>query len=289
LVQGFARFLLLAPFLTSCASEGPTKPEVWWHEEVGGKISKERPPAPGDKDPFPNLSTVPAKPAPVDAGAWNRMTSALIIDRIAANHAAAMAPIPAPPLAPAAMRPVAAQPTPASASANGASAALTGATPSSAPASPSAAVPAPAVKPAASVTAAIGPLPPLPTEEPPRPAIAPGPPPPAIPVSAAPPPEAPRTTNELNVDFSPNSAALTDGALAAIKSLAATHGDRGIAIVGYGEAVTSDPLGQAAALDLGLNRAQTLASALIAQGVKSREVRVAAEAAGRGASLRLLQ
>jgi outer membrane protein OmpA-like peptidoglycan-associated protein len=60
-------------------------------------------------------------------------------------------------------------------------------------------------------------------------------------------------------------------------------------VTGYGGAVNSDVQTQQAALVLGLARAQHLATALVAQGVPFARLRLSAEAAGRGASLRLLQ
>jgi outer membrane protein OmpA-like peptidoglycan-associated protein len=93
----------------------------------------------------------------------------------------------------------------------------------------------------------------------------------------------------MEVDFSEKSAALNDPALAEVKALAAARGDRGIAITGYGGATSSDPVVQSDAVSLGLSRAQALATALVAQGVPYAMLRLNAEAAGRGASLRLLQ
>jgi outer membrane protein OmpA-like peptidoglycan-associated protein len=91
------------------------------------------------------------------------------------------------------------------------------------------------------------------------------------------------------IDFPKGSATLDDPALAAVKMLAASRGDRGIAVTGFGDATTSDAVGQSAALGLGLSRAQALATALVAQGVPYARLRLNAEAAGRGATLRLLQ
>jgi outer membrane protein OmpA-like peptidoglycan-associated protein len=337
-----------------CENRHTTGPEAWWHASVGGKISQERPPPPGDKDPFPNLATVPPKPAAADAATWNRMTAGLITDRIKADEAAALAPIPSgapapPPQAGVAQRPaddqgataalvgvtsgppvagpsvttppgarntpgnpqtaapVGASPVGASrvgASANPPSTASTaarGAAVASAPAAPSrgAAVPTapsaiPPPNPAGPVTVteeaayvANGPLPAIPTQEPPRPNIAPGAPPPFVPVTATPPLVAARIGTQ--VDFARRSTVLDDASLTNVKAIAAARGDRGIAITGYGDASSSDALGQAAALDLGLKRAQALATALVARGVPYASLRLNAEAAGRGATLRLLQ
>jgi outer membrane protein OmpA-like peptidoglycan-associated protein len=91
------------------------------------------------------------------------------------------------------------------------------------------------------------------------------------------------------VDFAQNSAVLNDPALTEVKALAAARGDHGIAITGYGGATSSDPVAQSDAVSLGLSRAQALATALVAQGVPYAMLRLNAEAAGRGASLRLLE
>ena len=293
--RGKAPYLAIL-LLAACQSTPNTGPEAWWHDAVGGKIAQQRPPAPGEKDPYPNLATVPAKPPPADTAAWNKVTSALIMDRIAANQAAALAPIP--PARPTVVPP--ARPTVAPAPADGPSMSLSALTapPPAAPPNPRTTTPPPPVAaPIArppiptgpKISTALPALPALPVREPPRPNIAPGPPPPLVPATAAAPPPALRAANDITVDFSPRSFALTDAALAQIRAIAEAHGELGIAVVGYGDARTSDALAQAAALDLGLSRAQALATALAARGVPAREIRVAAQAAGRGASLRLLQ
>lgn len=310
--------LLCLAGLGACENRHTTGPEAWWHDAIGGKIAAERPPPPGDKDPFPRLTTVPPKPDAPDVAAINRMTAGLIADRIAASHAAAIAPIP-PPVPRAAVVPVPSgggvSGAPAGQGAEpGASASLaaTGAAtgpagmvsppprpqgPASAPAparvpagSPAGSpVEAPAKTPPVAGPVPNGPLPPLPTAEPARPRIAPGPPKPAPTLSAAPPPATPRPADGLVVEFSARSATLDNAAIARVKELAAARGQRGIAVTGYGDARASDPLTQSEALDLALRRAQMLATALTAEGVPNAFLRVNAEAAGRGASLRLLQ
>jgi outer membrane protein OmpA-like peptidoglycan-associated protein len=98
-----------------------------------------------------------------------------------------------------------------------------------------------------------------------------------------------QTAVGTGVDFDQGSATLNDAALTDVKALAAVRGDRGIAVTGYGDATSSDPLVQSDSLTLGLSRAQALATALVAQGVPFARLRLNAESAGRGASLRLLQ
>lgn len=299
------RPLLLAwlACVSGCSNYHTSGPEAWWHEAIGGKVAEQRPPPPGNDDPYPNLATVPPKPPRPDSAAWNQMTAGLITDRIKADQAAALAPIPAastPPPALFSQGPQAQQPA---GQEPGASAALVAASPPAAPgvnpppsAKPRTAAPvAPgtiqAVPPVSSQAAAErvanGQLPPLPTQEPQRPDIAPPPPPPLIPLTATPPSPAP--PKGTVVDFAQGSAALNDPALVEVRALAAARGDQRIAITGYGGATSSDPVAQSDALGLGLSRARALATALVAQGVPYAMLRLNAESAGRGASLRLLQ
>src|ERR1700722_12577742 len=81
-------------WLVGCANYHNRGPEGWYHEAVGGQIAAQRPPPPGDPTQYPNLATVPPRPASTDASAWNRITAGLIPDRITAREAAALAPIP---------------------------------------------------------------------------------------------------------------------------------------------------------------------------------------------------
>ena len=119
-----------------------------------------------------------------------------------------------------------------------------------------------------------------------RPEIRP-PPPPLSPATAVAPSTGP--TLGTGINFDRGSAALNDQALTEVKELAAIRGDNGIAVTGYGDAASSDASAQSAALGLGLSRANALATALVAQGVPYARLRLNAEAAGRGASVRLLQ
>jgi outer membrane protein OmpA-like peptidoglycan-associated protein len=306
--------LICLACVTGCSNYHTSGPEAWWHDSVGGEIAKERPPPPGDKDPYPNLATVPPKPAVTGAAVWNDMTAGLVTDRINALQAAALAPIPAAasPAAPARSSAATTQPPP------GASVALVAATPppatpapgSGPPAQPKSSQPppvlaagndpppvAPPVAPAgpplgggpagAAQRAANGQLPPLPGQEPARPSIAPPPPRPAVPMTAAPPLATPAEGTGL--DFDRGSAVLTDADLRGVKAVSEIRGDRGIAITGYGDATASGARAQSDAVALGLSRAQAVATALVAQGVPYARLRMNAEAAGRGASLRLLQ
>jgi outer membrane protein OmpA-like peptidoglycan-associated protein len=298
--------------LAGCSNNTGSSPVGWWDKAVGGKVAEQRPSPPGSNDPYPNLATVPAKPAAPNTAEWNQRTTGLVTDRIKADQAAALAPIPtsvagstpsgtglpspaAPGQEPAASAALVGVTPPQSASGPGAPNTVTGQTGNAPRASgPRASLPADAG--AANSAApgwttaervANGQLPALPAEAPTRAGIAPPPPPPVVPVTVTP-PFATQAAG-TDVDFSQNSAVLNDPTLAEVKALAAARGDHGIAITGYGGATSSDPVAQSDALSLGLSRAQALATALVAQGVPYAMLRLNAEAAGRGASLRLLQ
>ena len=162
--------LLCVTSIGACSNYHTAGPEAWWHMAVGGKIAEERPPPPGDTDPYPNLATIPPKPAKINVAVWNQMTAGLITDRLKARDAAAIAPIPPPSAAvsssslPGPGQPQAPQP--------GASASLVAA---STP--PVAAPPAPRAAPVPSAPA---------TATVPAPAATPGPTPPAAPAGNAP-------------------------------------------------------------------------------------------------------
>ena len=100
---------------------------------------------------------------------------------------------------------------------------------------------------------------------------------------------APQAANAITVEFVVGSAVLPPGASDVLRGVAAKRGKAVVAVTGYGDATSSDPDAQTAALSLGLSRAQAVANVLTADGVPSAEVRVGAEAGGRGASVRLVQ
>src|SRR5580700_2974173 len=80
--------------LAGCSSfPSSMNPVSWWHGLQGGKIAEERPPPPGADQPYPNLASVPPKPAQPDRAALDNIASALIADRTNAQHVAAEAPI----------------------------------------------------------------------------------------------------------------------------------------------------------------------------------------------------
>jgi outer membrane protein OmpA-like peptidoglycan-associated protein len=93
----------------------------------------------------------------------------------------------------------------------------------------------------------------------------------------------------VSVSFPGGSAALPPSAVDELKLLSAKRGKGIIAVVGYGDAASSDPDAQAKALTLGMARAQAMASALTAAGVPASSVQVDAAAIGRGGTARLVQ
>ncbi len=309
----------MAALLGGCATLEAVNPVNWWHDMQGGKIAEQRPAPPGAADAWPNLSTVPSRPAPPDRDAMKKLTESLVADRANAQYTAEAAPLPDPSSAaaspglfgggaarpPAAPAPSPAAPRPAAA-AGAASASFAAASappaevvtpPSRAPVSPVRSAPlappeepvAPAATPPSADAAA---MPALPTREPPRPSIAPPAPPPA-PVAVAPMP-APGGAGQTVIQFPGGGATLSPTAQDAIKQFAAqrlkaTSVQPDVLVTGHGDAASSDPTVQSVALSLGLSRAQAVANALIANGVPSAAIRLGSEAAGRGASLRLLQ
>ncbi len=133
-----------------------------------------------------------------------------------------------------------------------------------------------------------GATPPVPAAATPpaRPAPAASPPPPRI--AAAPAlPANPATT--VDVPFPPTSAVLPAASASALRTLAQRRGNRVIAVVGHGDAESTDPAVQSQAVSLGLQRAQAIAQALAADGVPEAAVRLDASANGRGGSARLVE
>jgi outer membrane protein OmpA-like peptidoglycan-associated protein len=98
-VRGFATPLAVGTLvaagwlLVGCSAQSSMNPVNWWHRQEGGKIAEERPAPPGADQPYPNISTVPAKPEAPDAEALKKLTDSLVADRTNAQHAAQSAPL----------------------------------------------------------------------------------------------------------------------------------------------------------------------------------------------------
>jgi outer membrane protein OmpA-like peptidoglycan-associated protein len=107
--------------------------------------------------------------------------------------------------------------------------------------------------------------------------------------SATPAGEPAGTLNTIAVVFANGISDLPPSAAASLRALAGRRGNALIAVTGYGDAADADPDAQAAALKLGLARAQTIASTLVADGVPASAVQIDAQAIGRGGTARLIQ
>ncbi len=309
LLQGWHACALpavLSLLLAGCATMESLNPVNLWHAYEGGKIAETRPPLPGSDDAHPDLGSVPAKPTPPDRDAMKRLTQGLVADRENAHYSNAANPLadpsspnasPAlfgtgtlpPPVKPnTAVAGTPTGPTTASASLQAASA------PPDQPATPPSAAPRKAVQAAPLATpevpAAAPELPALPVEPPVRPGAASVP---IAPVSSTDRPLQPAPTpigsNDTTVAFDPGSATLTSATAEAVKQLAQQRKGAAITLTGYGDAASSDPTAQAAAMGLAVARTKAISNALQAAGVPAAAIRLGAEAAGRGVLIRLLQ
>lgn len=257
--------------LAGCADPGRVgNPLDWWHGLEGGRIAEQRPPPPGATDPFPNLDRVPARPVIPDMPARQQLSATLAAQRD--RQAEMVAADPLPNAAPAPARP-AARPAPA------AEGSFEAATPAPAPV-PAKAAPTPApiaAQPAPAASAPAAALPSL-AETPPLPPVLPG-----LSVPVSPPTQASRpvaASTEVPIGFPAGSDALPATALPALRAVAGRRGSHPLGVVGQGEGDGS--------LDLALRRAQAVAAALVAAGVPPAAIRLSADAAGRGARVRLL-
>jgi outer membrane protein OmpA-like peptidoglycan-associated protein len=92
----------------------------------------------------------------------------------------------------------------------------------------------------------------------------------------------------VTIAFPTGSAELPTAGLSALRGLAARRGPGSIAVTGYGDAASSDPTAQSAAMPLAWDRAQAIARALLVAGVPSTSLRIASEASGRGGVARIV-
>ncbi len=283
-----AWLLALAPALGGCGNTDLTeRPVAFIHGLEGGAIAQQRPPPPGAGQPFPNLGNIPPRPVPLPPAARQQVADALSIDRTLAEREAALAPLP-PPSAPA----LPATPPPPAPNPNASTATMPASTAPPPPAPAAAHAPAasaPAITPLPTSPTAAGPPPALPAA-PPRPAAIPGfavptePPPLTLRLGPAPaaPPIPPAAPGLVPVNFAFGSSVLPRDAFLPLRALAGQRRGRAIEVTGRGELPASSPTLQAAALQLGLERAQAIAAALNVAGVPPNAIRLHAEAAGRG-------
>ena len=80
----------VALLLGACSSvPKEINPVEWWHGLQGGPVADQRPPPPGADEPFPNLGTIPPRPAPSDPKLRQQIADSLVADRGNAQHEAA--------------------------------------------------------------------------------------------------------------------------------------------------------------------------------------------------------
>jgi outer membrane protein OmpA-like peptidoglycan-associated protein len=285
--------------LSGCSSlPSSINPVEWWHGLQGGAIAEQRPPPPGADQPYPNLATVPAKPASPDMKLHQQIADALVADRANAQYAAASAPLPDPssPTASPALFGRGSAPPPAPTPAKNAApptkapVGSVGSAPLAPP--PGSDVPGSTSPQDTAAAPALPTTPPMPPTLPGAPASAvarPSPPPTAPPKPAAVATAPKEVGQPVPVGFEPRSPVLPADSAAALKALAGTRKNATILVTGFGEAASSDPQAQSNALTLALGRAQAMAAALAKDGVPAGSVRVDAQAAGRGGVARLVE
>lgn len=298
-------------------------PIDWWHDLQGGRIARDRPPPPGATDPYPNLSSVPARPTPTDVITRRALTEQLAAERDRTQRAATRDPIVAAgaPAAVAAAKaaaapkaaPAATATGPAPAGAVPAGTAPAGTAPIGAPPAGVAPVGAASVaalddEPSKAVldAATAPPAPAARRNARTDPAASPGAAPPAsgplpdLPTGAPPIPQlpglpattfapaAPPPLPQAVIAFARGSAELPDSADPALRALAARLAGGGMVVQAGGDADGAGPDRQAAALPLGLARARAIQRALVAAGVPLAAIRIEAAGLGRTGSARLL-
>jgi outer membrane protein OmpA-like peptidoglycan-associated protein len=287
--------------VAGCSQDNEFAPATWWHQLEGGTIAQQRPPPPNVTAPYPSLGTVPTKPVTIDAATRGRIANALIADRANAEYTNSLAPLPAAqPSKTAPAAPLASAPS----ADSGMSASLAAASappppaPRRAPVAGVAATPLPApgpspATPAAGTADASAPMPPIPAAPPQVPSIGgvratvPTPPPPTPPVVTPPAPVVPGAP--VTIAFAAGSATMPPEGVKALTSLATRRGVGSIAITGYGEAPSSDPATQSAAMPLAWGRAESIARALLVAGVPSKSLRVTSQATGHGGVARIVE
>lgn len=270
-------------------------PVDWWHSLEGGAIAEARPAPPGANDPYPNLSTVPARPTPTPAAQRLALTAQLAAERDGVRRDNAREPL----IAMAAPAPAAKKADPASVPPPMATIEAASAPPllvSSRPPAPEPAaatpaaeptllpdrVPAPPRKQTGRVAQPSGPIPDLPTGPPPAPIL------PGIPAATF----APATKRPLlafAIAFAPGSDQLPADTAAGLRGLADRRGGGPVLVYAHGDASSAAPAAQGPGLDLALRRAGAIGRALAAAGVPPAQTRTEAAATGRGSGARLVE
>ena len=284
-----------------------------FHDVEGGLVAQQRPPPPGVDDPYPNLSSIPARPAAPDIAAQQKLADQLAAQRDQAEQQAAADPL-TPRVTPPVSKPeiakppdpnanrvvvdTAASPPAAAAKPTPKAAAVATATPPATPATAATATAGPSLSLVPPVAAALvaGPLPTLAAAPPAAPsglgvvtaptattasttaAMATA----AVPVVATTP-----SDKLVTVAFTSGSAVLPPSAYLTLRKFALAHKGVPVTITGHGEAVLPGADSQSRALDLGLRRAEAIAASLGTAGVPAVNLRLRAEATGQGGSASL--
>jgi outer membrane protein OmpA-like peptidoglycan-associated protein len=289
--------LFAAALLAGCGGGNPLDtPVSWFHDLEGGVIAEQRPPPPGVGMPYPKLVSVPARPTLPDAKYRDALEEKLLAERDRTERIAAHAPVEPPVLGP--PSPSAVPPAPA---AGAAGQAAPGAAPPAIQASlPAAQAPAaapPAPPPAAAADAPVFLVGDLPADTGAA-SIPAAPPPPAtfegVPAEPAPTPSPPTPAHlpaalrGTDILFLPGEAILRQSQMQTLQQIAGSRKKRRLQITGLGEAVSDTPDGQAAAIELGLKRAQAVAQAFASLHVPDNAMVLSAYAFGRGAEVKVL-
>jgi outer membrane protein OmpA-like peptidoglycan-associated protein len=279
--------------MAACAHDPLDTPVNWWHDLVGGEIAANRPPPPGADQPYPYLGTIPKKPTLPSASFRETVQTRLTEQRDDTQRLAARTPI----VLTAVSTPPPPPPKPSDApAADTANASLPGA---DAPPPKPAAVAAGAAQsdagPAAGTPVILAGAPLGSEEGPPIPGAPPQPPTfegvPAQPAPTPPPPLPAHLPPKLAgsvVLFAPANAILDPSQTETLKEVAGDRGHGQIGIEGHGETQADSPAAQAAALELGIKRAQAIATKLVALHVPQDKMQLGATAFGRDASVHLI-
>jgi hypothetical protein len=314
--SGRGMALCAALLLAGCGGASPlNRPIAWWHDLQGGAIAEQRPPPPGVGLPYPKLVTVPAKPKLPTPAYRDSLEEQLLAERDRTERVAAHVPVEPPqlgPPSPSAARPAPKAETPEPGAPEAEEAGVATQTPPAAGAPAAAptvqaslpmadAPPRPPTKPAAPAGPAadapvflVGAEPQDPEDAsipqvPPAPATfegvaaepAPAPPPPT-------PAHLPAALRGTDILFLPGEAILRQSQMETLRQIVNERKKRRLEVTGLGEAVSDSPDGQAAAIDLALKRAKSVADGFVALHVPKDAIVLAAYAFGRGAEVKML-
>jgi outer membrane protein OmpA-like peptidoglycan-associated protein len=281
--------MIAAALLAGCGGDNPLDtPVSWFHDLEGGVIAEQRPPPPGVGMPYPKLVTVPARPTLPDAKYRDALQEKLLAERDRTERIAAHTPVEPPVLGPPSPSAV----TPASSGA--AAPAVQASLPAAEARAPAPQTPEPSGPPADAPLVLVGDLPPDPGAA----SIPTAPPPPAtfegVPAEPAPTPPPPTPAHlpaalrGTDILFLPGEAILRQSQMQTLQQIAGSRKRHRLEITGLGEAVSDSPDGQAAAIELGLKRAQAVAQAFASLHVPDNAMVLSAYAFGRGAEVKVV-